>query len=166
MSSQLTQYISVFDGNGWLIWCSQMHTYLMAQGQGAYIMPGSHEPTVNAAPAALGPQASATEINTFNEANHVRAMQISACNEWRRMNDMTVGNIMLCLSPALQQGLCCHDNAADLWDALKNVFGKQTLPSVYKDFKEAISVQLNPNQHPTAQYDKLAAVFGCLALPM
>ena len=53
----------------------------MAQGQGAFITPGSSEPTVNAAPAALGAQASATEINTFNEANHVRATQISACNE-------------------------------------------------------------------------------------
>ena len=114
MSSQLTQYVSVFDRNGWLIWCSQMHAYLMAQGQGAFITPGSHEPTVNAAPAALGTQASATEINTFNEANHVRATQISAHNEWCKVNGMTIGNIMLCLSPALQQRLCSHDNTADL----------------------------------------------------
>ena len=120
MSSQLTQYVSVFDGNGWLLWCSQMRAYLMAQGQGAFITPGSSEPSVNAAPAALGANASATEINTFNEANHVRAMQIAACNEWHKLNDMTVGNIMLCLSPALQQGLCSHDNAAKLWDVLKN----------------------------------------------
>ena len=163
MSSQLTQYVSVFNGNGWLLWCSQMCTYLMAQGQGAFITPGSSEPTVNATPAALGAQASATEINTFNEANHVRATQISARNEWRKTNDMTVGNIMLRLSPALQQGLRSHDNAAELQDVLKNIFGKQTLPSVYKDFKEAISVQLNLNQHPAAQFDKLAAAFGCLA---
>ena len=88
----------------------------MAQGQGTYITPGSSEPTVNAAPAALGTQASATEINTFNEANHVRATQISACNEWRKLNDMTLGNIMLRLSPALQQGLRSHDNPAELWD--------------------------------------------------
>ena len=86
----------------------------MAQGQGTYITPGSSEPTVNAAPAALGTQASATEINTFNEANHVRATQISACNEWHKVNDMTVSNIMLHLSSALQQGLRSHDNATDL----------------------------------------------------
>ena len=128
-----------------------------------YITPGSSEPTVNAASAALGTQASATEINTFNEANHVRATQISARNEWHKVNDMTVGNIMLRLSPALQQGLRSHDNATDLWDVLKNMFGQQTLPSVYKDFKEAISVWFNLNQHPTAQFDKLAAAFGCLA---
>src|ERR1700761_9231293 len=163
MSSQLTQYVPVFDGNGWLLWCSQMHAYLMAQGQGAYIMTGSHEPTVNAAPAALTPQATAAEINTFNDANHLIASQTSARNEWRKTNDMTVGNIMLRLSPALQQTLRSHDNAADLWDALKHMFGKQTLPSVYKDFKEAISVRFNPNQHPAAQFDKLAAAFGCLA---
>ena len=135
----------------------------MAQGQGAFITPGSSEPSVNAAPAALGAQASATEINTFNEANHVRAAQISAHNEWCKLNDMTVGNIMLRLSPALQQRLCSHDNTADLWEVLKNMFGQQTLHSVYKDFKEAIFVQFNPNQHPAAQFDKLAAAFGRLA---
>ena len=58
-----------------------MHAYLMVQGQGAYIMTGSHEPTVNAAPAALGNNATAAEINTFNEANHLIATQTSACNE-------------------------------------------------------------------------------------
>ena len=163
MSSPLTQNVSVFDGNGWLLWCSQMRAYLMAQGQGAFITPGFSEPSVNTAPAALGANASAAEINTFNEANHVRAMQIAARNEWHKLNDMTVGNIMLCLSPALQQGLHSHDNAAELWDALKNMFGKQTLPSVYEDFKEANSIWFNPNQNPTAQFDKLAAAFDCLA---
>ena len=43
------------------------------------------------------------------------------------------------------------------------MFGQQTLPSVYKDFKEAISVWFNLNQHPTVQFDKLAAAFGRLA---
>ena len=43
------------------------------------------------------------------------------------------------------------------------MFGKQTLPSVYKDFKEAISVRFNLNQHPAVQFDKLAAAFGRLA---
>ena len=43
------------------------------------------------------------------------------------------------------------------------MFGKQTLPSVYEDFKEANSIWFNPNQNPTAQFDKLAAAFDCLA---
>ena len=90
----------------------------MAQGQGAFITPGFSEPSVNATPAALGTNASAAEINTFNEANHVRATQIAARNEWHKLNDMTVGNIMLHLSPALQQSLRSHDNAAELWDVL------------------------------------------------
>ena len=68
----------------------------MVQGQGAFITPGFSEPSVNAAPAALGADASATEINRFNEANHVRATQIAAHNEWRKLSDMTVGNTVLC----------------------------------------------------------------------
>ena len=57
----------------------------MAQGQGAFITPGFSEPSVIEAPAALGADASAAEINTFNEANHVRATQIAARNEWRNL---------------------------------------------------------------------------------
>ena len=163
MLSQLTSYVPVFDGNNWNLWSSAMHAYLMAQGKGPLIVSGAHEPDVNTAPAALADDANATAINAFNEENHIIVMQTSARNEWRKLNDMMLGNIMLCLSPALQQMLRSYNNAANLWDQLKSMFRKMTLPSVYKDFKEAISIQFNPNQHPAAQFDKLAAAFGCLA---
>src|SRR6202012_3437744 len=33
---------------------------------------------------------------------------------------------------------------------------------IYKDFKEAISIHINPNQHPAAQFDKLSTTFAHL----
>ena len=36
------------------------------------------------------------------------------------------------------------------------------IPTVYKDFKEIISFHINPNQHPTPQFDCLSAAFGHL----
>ena len=47
-------------------------------------------------------------------------------------------------------------------DVSTMLFITHTLPSVYKDFKEAISIWFNLNQHPAVQFDKLAAAFGCL----
>ena len=77
---------------------------------------------------------------------------------------MAVGNMNLHLSLAIQQVFHTHDSASDLWATLKTMFGKQTLPSIYKDFKEAISPQFNSNSHCAAQSSKLTAAFGCLAL--
>ena len=42
------------------------------------------------------------------------------------------------------------------------LYSKTTVPSIYKDFKEAISICFNMNQHPAAQFDKLAAAFAHL----
>ncbi len=36
------------------------------------------------------------------------------------------------------------------------------MPRIYKDFKEAISIHFNPNQHPTPQFKKMAAAFAHL----
>ncbi len=36
------------------------------------------------------------------------------------------------------------------------------MPCIYKDFKEAISIRFNPNQHPMPQFKKMAAAFAHL----
>ena len=55
-------------------------------------------------------------------------------------------------------------HAADLWEGIRLLYSKTTVPSIYKDFKEAISICFNLNQHPAAQFDKLAAAFAHLGL--
>src|SRR6266571_3806772 len=49
-----------------------------------------------------------------------------------------------------------------LWDAIKDQYGVVSMPRIYKDFKEAISIRFNPNQHPTPQFEKMAAAFARL----
>ena len=104
------------------------------------------------------------QITTHATAIEAQNQALSDHHEWRHLNDMAIGNINLHLAPSIQQNFCSHDDAADLWAALRAAYGKTTFPSIYKDFKEAISIQFNPNQHPSTQFDKLAANFGCLAL--
>ena len=160
MMSQLTQFVSLFNGSNWGQWLKQMRAYLMAHGQGTIVSGASTEPVVPAAPGALNVNASAAEINTFNEAIHARDRAIANQNEWCRLNDMAIGNITLRLAPAIQQKILSENNAVDLWEGIKNLYSKHTLPFVYKDFKEAISLRFNLNQHLAAQFDKLAAAFA------
>ena len=136
----------------------------MAQGQGSIVIGSVIEPTVLKAPTPLAVGADPAQITTHAAAIEAQNWAISDCNEWRRLNGMAIGNINLHLTPLIQQNFHSHDNAADLWAALRAAYGKATVPSIYKDFKEVISIRFNPNQHPSAQFDKLAAAFGCLAL--
>src|SRR3984885_5518671 len=162
MSSQLTSLVPIFDGSNWQSWAKQMRAYLMAHGQGSIVQGTTVEPVIPAAPGALAAGADATAINMLNEATHARDRAISDNNEWHHLNDMAIGNITLCLTPAIQQNFIDEDNAADLWEGIRLLYSKTTVPSIYKDFKEAVSIRFNPNQHPAAQFDKLAAAFARL----
>ena len=70
---------------------------------------------------------------------------------------MAISNITLCLSPAIQQRLNPGLNAEDLWNWVKDTYGSTSIPSIYCDLKEAISIHINPNQHPGPQFDKISA---------
>ncbi len=74
---------------------------------------------------------------------------------------MARGNLTLCLSPAVQQAVTSNTSQI-LWDAIKDRYGAVSMPRIYKDFKEVISIRFNPNQHPTPQFEKMAAAFARL----
>src|SRR6266404_563957 len=82
---------------------------------------------------------------------------------WNKANDMALGSILLCLTPSIQQQASISMQAEQAWDALENQYGTPTIPMVYKDFKEAISIRFNPNQHPAAELNRMAAAFQRLS---
>ena len=82
---------------------------------------------------------------------------------WQKSNNMVIGNITLCLSPAIQQNLDSSKNAEGLWNWVKETYGSASIPSVYRDLKEAISIHINPNQHPGPQFDKMSAAIQRLS---
>ncbi|KAH9056601.1 hypothetical protein EDB87DRAFT_1687141 [Lactarius vividus] len=47
-----------------------------------------------------------------------------------------------------------------LWDSVKDQYIVVSIPHIYKDFKEAISICFNTNQHPAPQFEKMAATFA------
>ncbi len=80
---------------------------------------------------------------------------------WNKNDEMARGNLTLHLSPAVQQAITSNTSQI-LWDAIKDWYGAVSMPCIYKDFKEVISIHFNPNQHPTPQFEKMAAAFAHL----
>ena len=73
---------------------------------------------------------------------------------------MALGTITLRLSPALQQRLPHGQTAEDLWDWLKNQFATPSIPTCYRDLKEALSIRFDSAKHPGPQIDRMIVVFN------
>src|SRR6266702_765830 len=140
MSSQLTSLIPIFDGSNWSIWSKAMTTFFMLQGLWGYIEGTIAVPVIGAGP----PPVTAADLAL-----------------WNKNKKMARGNLTLCLSPSVQQAVTGNTSQI-LWDAIKDQYGVVSMPHIYKDFKEVISIRFNPNQHPTPQFEKMAAAFACL----
>ncbi len=141
MSSQLTSLVPVFDGSNWSTWSKAMTAFFMLQGLWGYVAGTIPVPVVGAA----GPPP-------------VTAADVAL---WNKNDEMARGNLTLRLSPAVQQAVTGNTSQI-LWDAIKDRYGAVSMPCIYKDFKEVISIRFNPNQHPTPQFEKMAAAFARL----
>ena len=119
MSSQLTSLIPVFDGSNWSTWSKAMTAFFMSQGLWGYVDGTITQPAVSAT----------------NQAEVAL---------WNKNDEMAMGNLTLRLSPSIQQAVTGGTSRA-LWDAVKNHYGAVSMPHIYKDFKEAISIRFNPN---------------------
>src|SRR6266702_4173464 len=140
MSSQLTSLVPIFDGSNWSTWSKVMTAFFMSQGLWGYVAGTIPVPVIAAGP----PPVTAVDVAL-----------------WNKNDEMARGNLTLCLSPAIQQAVTSNTSQI-LWDAIKDRYGAVSMPRIYKDFKEAISICFNPNQHPMPQFEKMAATFARL----
>jgi hypothetical protein len=177
MLSQLTTFVQVFDRQNYGVWSKAMHAFLMAQGLWGFTDGTNTEPYPPTDPLPIPPLA-ATASQAESNAHDVLKVQYKidkAAYEkdlplhpalftvWQKGNDMALGNLTLCLSPAIQQRLSPNYNAQETWEWLMTEFGSASLPSVYRDLREAITLHINPAHHPGLQFDKLEAAFGCIS---
>ena len=136
MSSQLTHLVPVFNGQNYGQWAKAIKVFLRSQGLWGYTAGSIAHP---------GPGAPAREDTV-----------------WQRSSDMARGDIVLHLSPDVQQVAKGVNTVVDLWNALQVGYGSPTVPSIYKDLKEAMSIKIHINSHPIPQIDKVSAAFANL----
>ena len=67
--------------------------------------------------------------------------------------------MMLHVVSSIQQDLSHFNTSQVMWNHLRNTYGVAMPTSVYKDFKEALNLHINPSQHPDPQMDKMQACF-------
>ena len=178
MSSQLTSLTTVFDGQNWQLWSQSMRAFLMSNGLWAFVNGDQQEPVAPSPPAGPPAAVAATASSAEKDARAAAltvytslksqydadlAAHPDLLKAWQKSNNMAIGNITLRLSPAIQTRLDPGKNAEDLWNWVKDTYGGASIPSVYRDLKEAISIRINPNQHPGAQFDKIQAAIQRLS---
>jgi hypothetical protein len=139
MSSQLTSLITIFDGQNYSNWSKAMCAFLIAQGLWSYTDGINTEPytPVNPIPPAPLPSSPApsqkeadahkatTDQYKVNKAQYDADAPgfPAALTAWQKGNSMVLGNITLCLSPAIQQHLSISLNTEETWDWLLKEFG-------------------------------------------
>ena len=174
MSSQLTTLTTVFNSQDYNTWSKAMRAFLMAQGLWGYCsgdLSEPFEPTEPKEPKPLKSSPSDKEKEKYERyfAFYKGEKAAYDCDlptfperkaAWVKANDMALGTITLCLSPALQQHLPLGQTAEDLWDWLKNQFATPSIPTCYRDLKEALSIRFNPAKHPGPQIDRMVVAFN------
>jgi hypothetical protein len=131
MSSNVASLVPILDGANYGIWSKAMKAYLMSLSLWGYADGTLAEPAADA-------------------ATHP---------EWVQKNSMTMGNIVLRVNASIQQEVAELAAADTIWNRLLTLYGTSSPQGVYKDFKEALNIRLNGNQHPGPQIDKIAACF-------
>src|SRR6267378_2863629 len=131
MSSQLTTLVQTFDGSNYQLWSKAMKAWLQSQGLWGFVDGTVVRPADPAAGAAAADIAAAE----------------AAIAAWVRSNDIAMGNLVLRLNPSIQESLGAFTAAEAVWNDLRDRYGAATIPQVYKDFKEAINICINPNAH-------------------
>jgi hypothetical protein len=163
MSSQLATLVPVFDGTNYLVWSCAMKAYLQLQGlfgytDGSLTIPVS-TPAITASPAVA---ATATTL-AVDAVSAVPAYDPTPAEilSWKKSNNMAMGAIVLRLSPSIQQ-LISQDTAEDLWMHLTDTYNKDSLSTVYKDWKEVQGIRFMSTQHPGPVFEKLNTAYSRL----
>jgi hypothetical protein len=163
MSSQLATLVPIFNGTNYLVWSRAMKAYLQSQGLFGYT-DGSLTIPISIPAVAASPVVPATATTLAIDAvTAVPAYNPTPADilSWKKSNDMAMGAIILRLSPSIQQ-LILQDTAEELWTHLTDTYDKDSLSTVYKDWKEVQSIRFNSTQHLGPVFEKLDAAYSRL----
>ena len=136
MSLQLTSLMPVLDRANYGLWSKAMKAYLMSIALWGCVSMDIP------APAAAADGTAHADLP-----------------EWTKHDQQAMGSLILHVAPSIQQDVLCFVQFHEIWEHLNDTYGTAMLTSVYKDFKEALNICINANQHPGPQVDKMITCF-------
>ena len=136
MSNALTTLVPLLDGTNYREWSKAMQAYLMSMDLWEYANGDESEPTLPANPS---------------------AEQRAAHKAWKSSNQKALANLVLRVAPIIRVDLDALNTADTVWNRLKLYFDVVQPTTVFKDFKDAISIRIDATKHPLPQINCLQA---------
>jgi hypothetical protein len=84
---------------------------------------------------------------------------LAAQAAWDKEDGMVLGQIMLRLSPTVQQNHTTYYTSFVLWNALEGSYGKATTSTVFRDFKECLHACISTTADPNIYFNKMFGAF-------
>jgi hypothetical protein len=134
MSNALTTLVPILDGSNYLIWAHQMKAFL--QSMELWEMTNNEIPF----PLPVIP-AGATQAPPADDA------MIELQNQWIKQSNHALGNMMLCLTPPIQEQIT-NKSTPESWEYLAMTYSTPTLSTIYQDFHCAMNFCLDLAKHP------------------
>lgn len=141
-SSSMISSIPILTGPNYQEWAPAMRAYLRSQDQ--WLVTDEEEPKGEY-------DIISTETVTkqdskgqdYEEETHTYAKvpnNIAEIKEFRKTNSKALGNITLCLSPAIQYKYREQEDSGTLWQKLEDKYGAPGVVAVYVEFKSALDL--------------------------
>ena len=136
MSNALTSLVPVLDGTNYQEWAQAMEAYLMSMDLWEYANGDETEPGLSTTP-----------------TDAERAVH----KTWKSGNQKALSNLILRINPTIREEVASLNKADTIWNRLKTHFDVVQPTTLFKDFKEAISIRIDANKHPLPQINRLQA---------
>jgi hypothetical protein len=124
-NNNIVNQIPVFDGSNYRAWSMVMCAFLRSQGLWQLTV------GYNTHPSEMGSEEGTEAECTANSATLA---------DWDKHDNMAIGHITLHVSPSIQEQITKMNESSTVWEHLESKYRKSTPTTVYKDFKEVLSV--------------------------
>jgi hypothetical protein len=142
-SNNATSLVPILDGSNYGLWAVAMQAYIRSTGLWHYVLGKVHRESF--------PEDDA-EYNKLSDTK--KAAILTNQVEFDKEDGMVLGQIMLRLSPTIQQNHQTYLSSFSLWNALKGSYGKSMASTIFKDFKDCLNGRISLNADPNAYFDK------------
>ena len=134
MSNALTTLVPTLDGTNYHEWSKAMQAFLMTMDLWEYTNGTEAEPTLSTPPTKA---------------------ECTARKAWKSANQKALANIILRVTATIRVDLNPLTTADAVWNRLKSYFDVVQPTTIFKDFKEAVSIRIDTSQHPLPQINRL-----------
>ena len=121
----------VLTGPNYLEWADNMEAYLQLNSQWSPM--------------------TKTKPSTSSDADKAKS--------WDDTNTHAMGSIKLCLTPSICTAVAAKTMVKQIWDYLKEMYGKPSIPTIYQDFRAAINLTIPTEANPITVLDQLESHF-------